>query len=63
MLKVSPGEVVTDAAPVYPGVLEELVPAAWHHVERYANNELVKFLALAQKRWCGSGLGEQDPLP
>jgi transposase-like protein len=40
MLKVSPGEVVTDAAPVYPGVLEELGPAAWHHVERYANNPI-----------------------
>ena len=32
MLKVIPSEVVTDAAPVYPAVLEELVPAAWHHV-------------------------------
>jgi len=30
--------VVTEAAPVYPRVLEELVPAAWHHVEQYANN-------------------------
>jgi transposase-like protein len=39
-LKVSPGEVVTDAAPVYPGVLDELLPAAWHHVERYANNPI-----------------------
>src|SRR6266545_2516133 len=37
-LKVTPSEVVTDAAPVYPGVLDELVPAAWHHVEQYANN-------------------------
>jgi IS6 family transposase len=27
-LKVIPSEVVTDAAPVYPAVLEELVPAA-----------------------------------
>jgi transposase-like protein len=39
-LKVMPTEVVTDAAPVYPGVLDELVPAAWHHVERYANNRI-----------------------
>ena len=37
-LTVYPVEVVTDAAPVYPGVLDELVPAAWHHVEQYANN-------------------------
>jgi transposase-like protein len=39
-LKVMPTEVVTDAAPVYPRVLDELVPAAWHHVERYANNRI-----------------------
>jgi len=37
---VIPGEVVTDAAPVYPGVLEELIPSAWHHVEQYANNPI-----------------------
>ena len=23
-----------------PGVLDELVPAAWHHAERYANNRI-----------------------
>jgi transposase-like protein len=39
-LKVIPTEVVTDAAPVYPRVLDELVPAAWHHVEQYANNRI-----------------------
>jgi len=31
ILKVISIEVVTDAAPVYPRVLEVLVPAAWHH--------------------------------
>jgi IS6 family transposase len=40
VLKVIPSEVVTDAAPVYPAVLEELLPAAWHHVEQYANNSI-----------------------
>jgi transposase-like protein len=40
MLKVIPSEIVTDAAPVYPGVLDELVPSAWHHVEQYANNAI-----------------------
>ena len=40
MLKVKPAEVVTDAAAVYPGVLDELLPAAWHHVEQYANNPI-----------------------
>ena len=39
-LKVTPSEVVTDAAAVYPGVLDELIPQAWHHVEQYANNPL-----------------------
>ena len=42
MLKVTPREVVTDAAPVYPAVLEELLPAAWHHVEQYETDEIVK---------------------
>jgi hypothetical protein len=37
-LETVPVEVVTDAAPAYPAVLAGLVPAAWHHVERYANN-------------------------
>jgi transposase-like protein len=39
-LKVTPREVVTDAAAVYPGVLDELIPSAWHHVEQYANNPI-----------------------
>jgi transposase-like protein len=39
-LKVTPSEVVTDAAAVYPAVLDELVPFAWHHVEQYANNPI-----------------------
>ncbi|HEY7175774.1 MAG TPA: IS6 family transposase [Micromonosporaceae bacterium] len=39
-LKVTPTEVVTDAAPVYPRVLDDLIPSAWHHVERWANNRI-----------------------
>jgi transposase-like protein len=39
-LKVKPTEVVTDAAAVYPGVLDDLIPQAWHHVEQYANNPI-----------------------
>jgi IS6 family transposase len=39
-LKVIPTEVVTDAAPVYPRVLDDLIPAAWHHLERWANNRI-----------------------
>jgi transposase, IS6 family len=33
-------EVVTDQAPVYPVVLEELLPAAWHRTDQYANNRV-----------------------
>ena len=40
LLKVTPAEVVTDAASVYPAVLDELIPSAWHRVERYANNPI-----------------------
>ncbi|GAA3247047.1 IS6 family transposase [Dactylosporangium siamense] len=40
MLKVRPTEVITDAASVYLAVLDELVPSAWHHVERHANNRV-----------------------
>jgi hypothetical protein len=32
--------VVTDAAAIYPAVLDELIPSAWHHVERHANNPI-----------------------
>jgi transposase-like protein len=38
--EVAPGEVVIDAAAVYPAVLDELIPSAWHHVEQYANNPI-----------------------
>jgi catechol 2,3-dioxygenase-like lactoylglutathione lyase family enzyme len=39
-LRVTPTEIVTDAAPTYPRVLDELVPSAWHHVEEYENNRI-----------------------
>jgi transposase-like protein len=40
MLKVTRTEVTTDAAQVYPRVLDEMVPSARHHVERWANNRI-----------------------
>jgi transposase-like protein len=49
-LKVVPAEVVTDAAPVYPAVLDELIPSAWHHVERYANNPVESDHAQLKRR-------------
>ena len=38
--KVTPVEVVTDRAATYSMVLEELLPAAWHRTEQYANNRV-----------------------
>jgi transposase-like protein len=38
--KVDPVEVVTDRAAAYTVVLDELLPAAWHRTEQYANNRL-----------------------
>jgi transposase-like protein len=38
--KVAPAEVTTDQARLYPAVLDELLPAAWHRTDRYANNRL-----------------------
>jgi transposase-like protein len=38
--KVTPAEVTTDQAPVYPAVLEELLSTAWHRTDRYANNHI-----------------------
>jgi transposase-like protein len=38
--RVSPTEVVTDRAATYPIVMDELLPAAWHRTEQYANNHV-----------------------
>ena len=38
--RIRPVEVVTDQAPTYPVVVEELLPAAWHRTDRYANNRV-----------------------
>src|SRR4029453_13667968 len=38
--KIRPIEVVTDQAPIYPVVLGELLRAAWHRTDRYANNRV-----------------------
>jgi hypothetical protein len=40
MQQCPPGEVVTDRAATYPMVLEELLPAAWHRTDQYANNRV-----------------------
>jgi transposase-like protein len=37
--KVIPVEVTTDKAAVYPHVLDELTPGAWHCTELYATTE------------------------
>jgi transposase-like protein len=35
--KTIPSEIVTDQAPTYPVILEELLPVAWHHTDQYAS--------------------------
>jgi transposase-like protein len=47
---VGPSEVVTDRAPTYPRVVDELWPAAWYHTERYADNRVEADHAQL-KRW------------
>jgi transposase, IS6 family len=47
---VMPVEVITDRAPTYLRVLDQVVPAAWHHIERYANNR-VEADHTQLKRW------------
>ena len=38
--KVTPVEIVTDRAATYPGVLDDVLPTAWHRTDRYANNRV-----------------------
>jgi transposase-like protein len=38
--KIAPAEVTTDQPPGYPAVLEDLLPAARHRTDRYANNRV-----------------------
>ena len=37
---VAPTKIVTDQAPAYPAVPEELLPASWHRTDQYANNRV-----------------------
>jgi transposase-like protein len=43
-------EAVTDRAPTYPRVLDQLWPAASHHVERCANNRVEADRAQLKRR-------------
>jgi transposase, IS6 family len=38
--RITPVEVVTDKAATYPTVQDELLPAAWHRTDQYANNRV-----------------------
>jgi transposase-like protein len=49
-LKVVTAGVVTDAAPAYPVLLDDLIPSACHHVERYANNPVESDHAQLKRR-------------
>jgi IS6 family transposase len=68
--KTPPTEVVTDLAPVYPAVLEGLLPVAWHRTERYVNNRVEADYGRVKARlrpmrglttWCAiGGVGSRD---
>jgi transposase-like protein len=51
---VAPVEVVTDQAACYLRVLEEVLPEAWHRIERYATDEIVNSSALLRGWVCFS---------
>jgi transposase-like protein len=69
--KVTSIEVTADQAPVYPAVLEGLLPA-WHPTDRYANNRIecdhgrlkarLRTNAVALWVWRGSGSSDGDGL-
>jgi hypothetical protein len=44
--KTLPSEVVTDLAPTYPVVLEELLPTAWHRTDSDATNRIQELALL-----------------
>jgi transposase, IS6 family len=46
-----PTEVTTDRAPAYPRVIDELLPAACHVVEQYANNSVEADHGRLKSRW------------
>lgn len=48
-VKTVPAE-MTDRAAVYPAVLDELIPSAWHHIERHANNPIESDHAQLKRR-------------
>jgi IS6 family transposase len=49
-----PNEVTTDQAPAYPRVIEELIPAACHVTEQYANNPV------EARSWASEGPAAPD---
>jgi transposase, IS6 family len=38
--RLTPVEVITDKAAVYPQVIDELASGAWHHTEQYSNDRI-----------------------
>ena len=59
--KITPVEVITDQAATYPVVLEELLPAAWHRTDRYANTGVECDHGRLQARLGPMRVLKQDP--
>jgi DDE domain len=55
---VVPSEVITDRATTYPGVLDQLWPAAWYHTEKFAKWQFrSKLTSVATRSRFGSPAG------
>ena len=61
--KIAPAEVITDPAPVYPALMEKLLPAAWHRTQRYANNHIEADHGRLKARICPMRGLKQDLAP
>jgi IS6 family transposase len=57
-----PVEVITDRAPVYPRVIEELVPAARHVLEQYSNNSVEAHHGRLKSQTAADARSKDDPL-
>jgi transposase-like protein len=61
--KAAPSKVVSDRAPTYLVVLEELLPAAWHSTDRYANHHS-RPITDASRPGCGRcAASSETPVP
>jgi transposase-like protein len=61
--RVTPSEVVTDRAPTYPMVLDELLPAAWHRSDQYANTASKSITAFSSRGYVRCAGSNRTAMP